>query len=52
MNKRKHKQATVRIRTDQYDALLKLATKQQMQRGVPVTVGMVVRGLLDKELGK
>ena len=41
---------TIRIRPDQYDALLKIATKQQQEKCVHVTVGMLIRQLIDKEL--
>jgi hypothetical protein len=41
---------TIRIRPDQYDALLKIATKQQQKICFPVTVGMLIRQLIDKEL--
>ena len=52
MKPKKYRQATVRIRTDQYSELLKIASEQQIKKGTPVTVGMLVREMIDKGIKK
>lgn len=48
--KQKGNYSTIRIRTDQFADLLQIATAQQKELGTPVTVGMLVRNLIKKEL--
>ncbi len=52
MKQQKRKRATISIRGDQYDWLLKLATVEQRHVGRPVSVGELVRRLIDEEFRK
>jgi len=51
MKQKKRKRATISILGDQYDALLIVATEQQKQKKKSVTVGMLIREMIDIELG-
>lgn len=48
--KQKRTHTSVRITADQYDALLKIATVQQAKKGVHITVGAILRKIVQKEL--
>jgi hypothetical protein len=48
--KQKRTHNTIRITAEQYDTLLRLATKRQQKTNTLVTVGMLVREILNKEL--
>lgn len=48
MNTKTH--ATISIRQDQYLKLLEMATKQQSKEYRQVSVGMIVRKILDEAL--
>jgi hypothetical protein len=48
--KAKRTHTTIRIKADQYDALLRIATAQQRKKRVPVTVGQLTRIAVEEYL--